>query len=121
MTDPSVIKTARPAATRARRAPVLDRIDVAILTALQENGRMTYQALSERVGLSPRPCLERVRRLEHKGVIRGFSVLLDGRRARPPHHDACRDCTPGSVRSDSPAARARPVRSPVCGRAAGRE
>lgn len=38
---------------------------------------MTYQALSERVGLSPRPCLERVRRLERKGVIRGFTVLLD--------------------------------------------
>ena len=40
---------------------------------------MTYQALSERVGLSPRPCLERVRRLEQKGVIRGFTVLLDPR------------------------------------------
>src|SRR3954467_15181350 len=77
MTDPSVIKTARPTPPRARRAPVLDRIDIAILTALQDNGRITYQALSERVGLSPRPCLERVRRLEQKGVIRGFTVLLD--------------------------------------------
>jgi Lrp/AsnC family transcriptional regulator, leucine-responsive regulatory protein len=77
MTDPSVIKTARPMPPRARRTPVLDRIDIAILTALQDNGRMTYQALSERVGLSPRPCLERVRRLEQKGVIRGFTVLLD--------------------------------------------
>lgn len=38
---------------------------------------MTYQALSERVGLSPRPCLERVRRLEQRGVIRGFAALLD--------------------------------------------
>ena len=38
---------------------------------------MTYQALSERVGLSPRPCLERVRRLEQKGVIRGYAALIE--------------------------------------------
>ena len=62
---------------RGRRAARLDRIDLAILEALQENGRMTYQALSERVGLSPRPCLERVRRLEHKGIIRGYIALVD--------------------------------------------
>jgi Lrp/AsnC family leucine-responsive transcriptional regulator len=55
----------------------LDRIDRAILAALLENGRITYQALSERVGLSPRPCLERVRRLEENGVVRGFAALLD--------------------------------------------
>jgi Lrp/AsnC family leucine-responsive transcriptional regulator len=62
---------------RGRRAAKLDRIDVAILEALQENGRITYQALSTKVGLSPRPCLERVRRLEHKGVIRGYTALVD--------------------------------------------
>jgi DNA-binding Lrp family transcriptional regulator len=56
---------------------VLDRIDLAILEALSESGRMTYQALSERVGLSPRPCLERVKRLEQKGVIRGYTALID--------------------------------------------
>jgi Lrp/AsnC family leucine-responsive transcriptional regulator len=38
---------------------------------------MTYQALSEKVGLSPRPCLERVKRLEHKGVIRGYAALIE--------------------------------------------
>jgi Lrp/AsnC family leucine-responsive transcriptional regulator len=58
-----------------RPAP-LDRIDRAILEALRENGRMTYQALSTRVGLSARPCLERVRRLESRGVIEGFTVLI---------------------------------------------
>src|SRR3712207_4892328 len=64
--------------TRAvKRAAGLDRIDVAILEALRENGRITYQALSERVGLSPRPCLERVRRLEQKGVIRGYAALIE--------------------------------------------
>ncbi len=60
-----------------KRAAGLDRIDVAILEALRENGRMTYQALSERVGLSSRPCLERVRRLEQRGVIRGYAALVD--------------------------------------------
>ena len=55
----------------------LDRIDLAILEALRENGRITYQALSDRVGLSPRPCLERVKRLEQKGVIRGFTALVE--------------------------------------------
>jgi DNA-binding Lrp family transcriptional regulator len=65
-------------ASRAPKRPAgLDRIDRAILEALRSNGRMTYQALSERVGLSPRPCLERVKRLEQRGVIRGYSVLLD--------------------------------------------
>jgi Lrp/AsnC family transcriptional regulator, leucine-responsive regulatory protein len=62
---------------RLKRPPGLDRIDRAILEALRTDGRMTYQALSERVGLSPRPCLERVRRLEQRGVIRGFAALVD--------------------------------------------
>lgn len=55
----------------------LDRIDLLILDALRRNGRITYQALSERVGLSPRPCLERVKRLEQKGVIRGYMALTE--------------------------------------------
>lgn len=63
--------------SRGRRASALDRIDAAILEALQENGRITYQALSERVGLSPRPCLERVRKLEQRGIVRGYTALID--------------------------------------------
>jgi DNA-binding Lrp family transcriptional regulator len=55
----------------------LDRIDLSILEALRQSGRITYQALSERVGLSARPCLERVRRLEQKGVIRGYTALVE--------------------------------------------
>jgi DNA-binding Lrp family transcriptional regulator len=54
-----------------------DRIDLLILDALRQNGRITYQALSDRVGLSPRPCLERVKRLEQKRVIRGYTALVD--------------------------------------------
>jgi DNA-binding Lrp family transcriptional regulator len=55
----------------------LDRIDLSILDALRQSGRITYQALSERVGLSARPCLERVKRLEQKGVIRGYTALVE--------------------------------------------
>jgi Lrp/AsnC family leucine-responsive transcriptional regulator len=54
-----------------------DKIDLLILQTLRQNGRATYQALSERVGLSPRPCLERVKRLEQKGVIRGYTALIE--------------------------------------------
>ena len=54
-----------------------DRIDLLILEALRQNARITYQALSEQVGLSPRPCLERVKRLEQKGVIRGYAALME--------------------------------------------
>jgi DNA-binding Lrp family transcriptional regulator len=59
------------------KASRLDRIDLKILAALQEDGRMTNQALSERVGLTARPCLERVRRLEKAGLIRRYAALLD--------------------------------------------
>ncbi len=62
---------------KARGAQALDHIDRAILEALRHDGRITYQALSQRVGLSPRPCLERVRRLEASGVVCGYTALID--------------------------------------------
>jgi len=55
----------------------LDAIDRAILEVLRGEGRITNQALAERIGLSPRPTLERVRKLEAAGVIRGYAALLD--------------------------------------------
>ena len=55
----------------------LDRFDLAILKELQNNARLTNQELSERVGLSPSPCLRRLRRLESEGAIRGYSVIVD--------------------------------------------
>jgi DNA-binding Lrp family transcriptional regulator len=55
----------------------LDRIDRRILDALQADGRLTNQALSERVALSPSACLARVRRLEDSGVIRGYHARVD--------------------------------------------
>ena len=57
--------------------PKLDRIDRRILTALQADARLTNQALSERVALSPSACLARVRRLEREGVIQGYHARID--------------------------------------------
>jgi DNA-binding Lrp family transcriptional regulator len=55
----------------------LDQIDVNILAQLQRQGRMGNNDLAEAVGLSPSPCLHRVRRLESAGYITGYSAHLN--------------------------------------------
>lgn len=55
----------------------LDDIDRAILRALQADGRMSVQAVSARVGLSPTPVARRIRALEQAGAIRGYAAVLD--------------------------------------------
>ena len=55
----------------------LDAIDRRILTELQGNARISNAELAEAVGLSPSPCLRRVRALEAAGVIKGYAALLD--------------------------------------------
>ena len=55
----------------------LDAIDLRILNALQADGRLTNQELADQVGLSPSPCLRRVRRLERDGFIRTYRAVLD--------------------------------------------
>ena len=57
----------------------IDRIDLKILKALQSDARMTNQALADAVGLSPSPCLQRVKRLEQRGILKGYvgRVALD--------------------------------------------
>ena len=55
----------------------LDAIDVKILANLQSDGRVTIQKLASVVGLSARPCLERVRRLQASGIILGYQAVLD--------------------------------------------
>ena len=55
----------------------MDSKDRQILRELQGDGRLTNQELSERVNLSPSPCLRRVRLLEEQGVIRGYTALVD--------------------------------------------
>jgi DNA-binding Lrp family transcriptional regulator len=55
----------------------LDAIDWRILKELQANGRITNVDLAEKVGISPPPCLRRVRALEEAGMIAGYFALLD--------------------------------------------
>ena len=55
----------------------LDDIDVRILEELQADGRLTNVALADAVGLSPSPCLRRVKRLEEAGVIAGYRAVVD--------------------------------------------
>ncbi len=58
----------------------LDDIDRRILETLQADGRITNQDLSQQVELSPRACLDRVRKLEREGLIAGYMALLEPRK-----------------------------------------
>jgi Lrp/AsnC family leucine-responsive transcriptional regulator len=58
----------------------IDRYDRQILQVLQEDGRISNQELADRIGLSPSPCLRRVRALEEAGIIAGYRALLDARK-----------------------------------------
>ena len=64
---------------RLRKPRKLDRTDRLILQALQQDGRISNVALARKVNLSTTPCLERVRRLERHGYIRGYTALLEPR------------------------------------------
>lgn len=55
----------------------LDKTDLRIIAALQENGRITNVKLAERVGISAPPCLRRVRALEKAGYISGYHAEVD--------------------------------------------
>lgn len=57
-------------------APKLDRIDINILAQLQQNGRLTIVDLADAVGLSPSPCLARLRRLEDAKYIIGYNARV---------------------------------------------
>jgi Lrp/AsnC family leucine-responsive transcriptional regulator len=56
---------------------IIDRIDKNILFELQKDGRLSNVELSKRVGLSPTPCLERVKRLEKEQYITGYQANLN--------------------------------------------
>ncbi|WP_371810433.1 Lrp/AsnC family transcriptional regulator [Ruegeria sp. HKCCD8929] len=55
----------------------IDEFDVRILRALQRDGRISINELSDRVGLSPTPISRRVRNLEKSGIINGYSAIID--------------------------------------------
>jgi Lrp/AsnC family leucine-responsive transcriptional regulator len=58
----------------------IDRFDREILALLQEDGRISNQDLADRIGLSPSPCLRRVRALEEAGLIIGYHAHLDAKK-----------------------------------------
>jgi len=58
----------------------MDAIDRRILQILQQDARISNQELADRVGLSPSPCLRRVRRLEQAGILSGYVAVVDQER-----------------------------------------
>lgn len=63
---------------------MMDRIDRKMLIALQEDGRISNHALADRVGLSPSPCLRRLRAMEAAGLIESYSALINRAKAGFP-------------------------------------
>lgn len=55
----------------------VDAVDRAIVDQLRFDGRLSNTTLADRVGLTPAPCLRRVRRLEHDGIITGYRANVD--------------------------------------------
>lgn len=58
----------------------LDRYDRQILETLQRDGRISNQDLADKIGLSPSPCLRRVRALEDNGIISGYRALCNAKK-----------------------------------------
>jgi Lrp/AsnC family leucine-responsive transcriptional regulator len=86
----------------------LTNADLRILRTLQREASLTNVELAERVGMSPSPCLRRVRQLEERGVIKGYVAVLDRRalgfdvmafvEVRMDHHsDTAADAFAGAV------------------------
>ena len=55
----------------------MDEIDRAIVAALQKDGRLSNQDLAALVGLTSAPCLRRLRKLEERGIIKGYRAIVD--------------------------------------------
>lgn len=62
----------------------LDEIDRKIIAAIQVDGKITTQDLSDKVGLSASPCARRVRLLEQSGIIKGYTAVIDQKKAGLP-------------------------------------
>lgn len=60
-----------------RNESVIDSVDQAILRELTRDGRQSNVELATKVGLTPAPCLRRVKRLESSGVITGYRARID--------------------------------------------
>ena len=80
LSRPDVLSATGAAASRAKPRKVkLDSIDLRIVRELQADGRISFTDLAPKVGLTTSPCLERVRRLERAGVIKGYTAILEPR------------------------------------------
>ncbi len=64
---------------RPEAAGGLDSVDRVILDALQENARITNAAIARRISMAPSAVLERIRKLERKGLIRGYEARLNAK------------------------------------------
>jgi len=64
-------------AAKRKSQKKLDRIDLNILRILQQEGRISYVELADKVGLSTTPCMERVKRLEQDHVIEGYQAVVN--------------------------------------------
>jgi Lrp/AsnC family transcriptional regulator, leucine-responsive regulatory protein len=62
----------------------MDDVDLKILRLLQRDARMTAESIGAAVGLSPSPCLRRIRMLEKAGILRGYVALVDQKQAGLP-------------------------------------
>ena len=60
----------------------MDAIDLQLLTALQRNGRATFADLAQRIGLSPPAVAERIKKLEEKGIIGGYTAVLNAKKVQ---------------------------------------
>jgi Lrp/AsnC family transcriptional regulator, leucine-responsive regulatory protein len=63
---------------------MIDEIDASILELLQENARISQADVARVVGLAPSAVLERIRKLENRGVIKGYTALVDPRELEQP-------------------------------------
>src|SRR6476661_8562517 len=63
---------------------MIDEIDATILELLQDNARISQVDVARTVGLAPSAVLERIRKLEGRGVIKGYAALVDARALEQP-------------------------------------
>jgi Lrp/AsnC family transcriptional regulator, leucine-responsive regulatory protein len=78
----------------------LDKFDLVIIETLKQNARVTLTDLATVVGLSKTPCQTRMKRLESRGVIKGYTVLVDHAKLGS-NHIAFAQVTLGDTRSSA--------------------
>lgn len=75
--------SALPELSFRRDQMMLDKRDIQILSVLTQEGRITKAALADRIGLSPTPCWERLKKLEKAGLIEGYGARINLKKLAP--------------------------------------